>query len=628
MSRKLSLAAVKRDPGRLLALVRDAAPAPLFFAGTPDPLPKGYKKRERLHVPASDVEVLQSLGEDQLRLHLGDGSRLLVRGISLGQAVKRLNAAGYRFEKPHSRYAAPLDRVAGIAIDREELPAPSPTRTSPPELDLSRLQVAIEPTEGGASSVHLYDPLLVEHPGIGDLQATIFEARRYELLFPGPDNRCPIGPGDTETRVVETLATRTAPVLQRLDRPMPESRYAAGVRKEGLVTVGGPAFWSLVMDPGTTDEARAAWVDRWTIHNLPLEEALELFRYAGEPRGATEPKHWIDKERAIQNIIWQVHQWKVWGLIDSIKQDVEGPGDAPWEPPGGGDGDDWWDDPGQPDDPDRRKPNIRTLWYRYVKGALKSWGIHTAGDDESFGDQIKRMARDLELFRYRDFDFKDVLRRRRKLGERRPHLLVVAEKAGMEALAVKFAERVSGSYLILSGEPPKITMEYLTEELIARMVAGGELSDQEVHVFGLVDFNAAGANILRSVREDLEHYAARLSGSKLRAVHAHNLVHVEDMSDELIEDHRTAQVHYVDEHAYSGGKKIVVRRFHAGNPSRLTVVKQWFEEHVRDERFREVIQHVGKLEEAIYYGLEVDDHPEPLLMQRFKDIVVGGGLLT
>jgi len=626
VSERLSRSKAEKDPAAFLASIRHATPHPLWLGGVPAPLPKGAKRREKVHVSASRVHALQSAGSGEVVAWIDDGTRLVLEKTSLARALDRMEAAGYRYLKSHARYAVRVDRLAGVCIARDpiEVPAKSSREVAPQALDLSRLAIAIEPREDGTEMVSFYDPKDPTTLISGPIEP--FKARRYQLRIQGhTEDACPIGPGDTQERVITALAPFTAPPLEKLERPVPESRYPQTVREEGLVTIGGHAFWSLAMNPEATAEEKAAWIQRWTIHNLPLEEALEVFRYAGRPSDAQRPRDWINKERAIKNVIWQVYQWLTWGIIDSIKRgDADGDGELP-----GDDEDDWWDDPNVPQDPDAKKPNIRTLWYRYGKGALKNWGIYKPGDDGTFQTEIKTLAREKGLFRYRDFGFKDVLRKRRAIGEERPQLLVFTEKQGMEELTQLFAHRVKGSHLILSGEPPKITMEYLTTALVEALLPRGPLAEQEVHVFGLVDYNAAGSNILESVHDDLVHYG-RLEdpeGKGFKAVHAHNLLYADDMTDEEILSHRTAQVHFREEWRYVGGKRTKVRHFEAGNPSRFTFVEKWFNEKVKDPRFHEKTVYAGGLIEEVYFGLEVDDHPEDFLKERFKTIVTSHKLL-
>jgi hypothetical protein len=438
------------------------------------------------------------------------------------------------------------------------------------------------------------------------------------------EETCPIGPGRTEQRVTEEMAPATYPTLTRLDHPEPDSRYASRVRTEGLVTVGGHDFWRLAMKKEKTQEEKDAWIERYKIANLSVEEAAKLFRYKGEPSEDPEKLlKWIDRTAAMKNIVWQVHQWKQWGIIDAIKRLEDDDGDDDQDD-GNDDDDDWWDPGDGPEDPQERKPNIRTLWYRYGKDALTRWGIqHQEKDSEDFNALVPHLARKKELVLYREFDFKDGLRKRRAIGEKRPHILVVTEKDGMEGITLIFARRVGGSHLILSGEPPKITMEYFTEDLVHELLKHGDLADQEVHVFGLVDFNAAGYHILESVRKDIAHYVERLTGEKLKKVHAHNLVSPEDMSDDLILSERTIQVQYRERWVYIGGKRVKAKDFSggAGSVSRLTVVRNWYEDFINDNRFHETEKLESRLIRETYYGLEIDDHPPSRLKRRFRDII-------
>lgn len=638
MSRPLSLTQAKKDPAAFLTRLRTATPSPLYFVGFPDPPPGGRASRESHHVPVEDVQFIESLGGPELLLHLRDGSRLRTEGATLGQVLNRIQVAGYRFLKPHRTTAVRVELLAGVGIEREEIgefssPDPRPSIT---QVDAPGLAYEVTIDDEGQRNLRAYDPAVVElSPALRKLDESgltvgIMAARRYRLRFANTTATSPIGPGKTEEELVAEVAPCTVPPLTRLDRSEPEPRAIKLQREQGLLTVGGPEFWRLALKAEKTDEEKEAWRDAWMLRNLSVEEGVRLFHYATQPTleegEELEPKHWIDKSQAIRNSIWQVHQWLQWGVLDVLKREDEE------------DDDDWWDDPptvppvarvleDEPDDPDADKPNVRTLWYRFGKGMLKDWQLYRKKDDDVFDHTITKMARELGLVRYRDFGFKDTLRKYRALGEQRPHLVVITEKDTMEGLTLKMAERVGGSHLVLSGEPPKITMEYLTEELIEVLKQKGPLEDQEVHVFGLVDFNAAGTNILESVQEDIIHYGRYVDEDgrerKLKAVHAHTLVYSEDMPDALVESKRTAQIHYKEEWVYVGNKRYRAKVFEegAGNVSRLTFVKDWYERVVKDPRFHRRVVHPGNMVEEWYYGLEVDDHPPSRLKQRFKQIV-------
>lgn len=635
MSRALSLTAAKRDPQAFLDRLREALPAPLLVAGYPDPSPDGKRPKERRHVAAEDIDAVDSLGGDQLRLRLRDGTSLLIEGTTLATLLRRLRRAGYRFLKPHKHHAIRVERAGGIGIDRDPIPdMPRPSRTRKLaearslRPDLSRLEAEVVRDEDGSRVVRLLD----RAGGLEDLPLQSFllggGERRFHLQLRSSEATCPIGPGRTEARVVEALAPFTCPPVTRLDRPEPDSRYALRARREGLITVGGPEFWRLAMKKEKTQEERDAWISQHQISGLSVEDAIRLFRYKGQPQGATEPKHWIERSTAMKNIIWQVHQWMQWGIIDAIKRVEDEQGDGGGG--SGGDDGDWWDLPGDDDDAAEKKANIRTLWYRYGKDAFTGWDIHRDNKDSfDFLAFVSHLARSQELVLYREFDFKDRLRRRRSIGTSRPHLLVVTEKDGMEGLTLLFAKRIGGGHLLLSGEPPKITMEYLTRDLVHELEKQGDLEEQEVHVFGLVDFNAAGSNILESVRSDIEHYVERLTGRSLRAVHSHNLVDPTDMTDELVLTERKLQVQYEERWVYVGGRRVKAKDFSdgAGNVSRLTVVRDWYDELVQDERFHEVEKIERGLVRETYYGLEIDDHPPSRLKQRFRDIVTRLGLI-
>lgn len=625
MSEPLSLQQATADPRAFLERLRQATPAPLMIAGYPEPPLAGERAKVRRHVLAIEVDSIDSLGGSDLRLHLRDGTRLRTEGATLAALLGYLERAGYRFLKPHNHHALRIERAGGVGIDRDPIPLPAPQRArrsmakedNQIHPDLARLQVEIVGDEDGSTAIRFVEPL----PTRSSIE--LQKATRYHLRLASSEATCPIGPGETQKRVIGRLAPFTCPSLTRLDRPEPDSRYAETVRNEGLVTVGGADFWALAMKKEKTQAERDAWIEQHKISNLTVAEAAALFSYKGTPAGASETKDWIERTKAMKNIVWQVHQWMQWGIIDAIKRLEEETTDP--DPDPGDDDDDWdWDEPGDPDDPEEKKPNIRTLWYRYGKDALVNWGIHRdKKDEENFQRFIPYLARNQALFLYREFGFKDRMRKRRAIGTRRPHILVATEKDGMEGTATQFARQVGGSHLVLSGQPPKITMEYLTSDLLHELLKRGPLEAQEVHVFGLVDFNAAGYDILESIRSDIEHYVHRISGTRLKAVHSHNLVHIADMTDELIFTERKLQVQYQEKWVYVGGTRVKGKDFSdgAGNFSRLTTVKDWFDAHINDPRFHEVEKVGPGLVKETYYGLEIDDHPPGRLRRRFQDIV-------
>lgn len=592
------------DPQGFLARLLAARPRELYIVGLPDPLPKGAGRNPpKRHVLADQIQVLESVAGGEVGLHLLDGTRIKIEA-RLSHLVQKLTKAGYRIHKPHNDYAVRIDRLQAVATvappeDPPEPPLEPPEPVPPPATPLAIVR-------DGISS---YSMLVASEARGRSLDASPVKllgkkhsGPRYQLLSPGLDTPCPIAPGKAEEVLIDLLAQVTAPAIPRLDRPVPESAHATVLRQQRILTVGGPDFWALILKkpPAPGDAAakaareaeKKAFRLRWAIQRISKEEALRLFPLSTDPDAVNKPV-------ATRNIIWQVHQWLQGGLIQSITDEEDDDQDG-----------DWWDDD---------TPNLRALWYRFGKIALKRWAdVDEVKDDERFNQTLTRMARRLELVRYSDFGFVDRMAKARALGTTRPHLILVTEKADMEGFTKKLAEKVGASHLILQGEPPHITMDYLTRELCERLTADGSLADRTVHAFGLCDFNAAGANILESVIEDIAYYGKPYG---LRKVESHNLVDLARLPDEVVFAKRASQAHYVEQWVHVGGKKVKARKFSDGSPSFLTRVEQWFKGQVNDPRFHQLVELEGGLKEETYFGLEVNTLPRRPLVERFVEVL-------
>lgn len=150
--------------------------------------------------------------------------------------------------------------------------------------------------------------------------------------------------------------------------------------------------------------------------------------------------------------------------------------------------------------------NLRTFWYRFVKPVL----ARLDEDDAYTSDPYDRMLScftDLVLargwMRYKDFDFTDENWSRRKIGVRRPEVLLVAEKSGWVRWLERQHEAHGISTLALGGAPSALTSEYTVEQLTEALGRPPRL-----HLLTVVDFDPSGALIAQALARQLHQVGA------------------------------------------------------------------------------------------------------------------------
>jgi hypothetical protein len=145
--------------------------------------------------------------------------------------------------------------------------------------------------------------------------------------------------------------------------------------------------------------------------------------------------------------------------------------------------------------------NIRTFWYLWIKPVL----AHIPDDDEVKTDPydtmlkaFTRMIMDLKLFRYADFDFTDENWENRRIGTRRPEVLIFSEKTGWIRFLRDMYDGFGVSILALGGAPSALTSEYTAEHL--KYVISEE---QAVQLIGIVDYDPSGDLIASAFKDQL-----------------------------------------------------------------------------------------------------------------------------
>lgn len=108
------------------------------------------------------------------------------------------------------------------------------------------------------------------------------------------------------------------------------------------------------------------------------------------------------------------------------------------------------------------------------------------------------------LLTYRELGFRDPRPDLRRIGDRRPDIVVVAEKASLEESVLRLHEEFGVSYLVLGGIPSLLSTEFFAEHLPVKSVT----------VVGFVDYDPGGWIATDAFCQQLERYGvqARLAG--------------------------------------------------------------------------------------------------------------------
>lgn len=90
-----------------------------------------------------------------------------------------------------------------------------------------------------------------------------------------------------------------------------------------------------------------------------------------------------------------------------------------------------------------------------------------------------------QFFGFREFGFSDPSQAYRRIGDRLPQVLLVAEKESLHPYALRLAQEFGLSLRLLGRQPPLIGSEYLA-------VALGQATDLDIHQISYVDYDTGG----------------------------------------------------------------------------------------------------------------------------------------
>jgi hypothetical protein len=185
----------------------------------------------------------------------------------------------------------------------------------------------------------------------------------------------------------------------------------------------------------------------------------------------------IIKPVYVKNVIWQLYTW--------IKQGKSYPVEG----------------------------NIRTLWYSHIKPVFSRLGILDQGDDTIINSVLVELTYKYNLFKYADLGIADENRHNWKIGDKNPHIIVFAEKAGHLNSLEKINEQGGVSFIALGGQPSHLTTEYFTTALFKKLESssfilpekGIDLYDNPIfYLYSIVDWDPSGYFIKKTFLKQLK----------------------------------------------------------------------------------------------------------------------------
>ncbi len=148
--------------------------------------------------------------------------------------------------------------------------------------------------------------------------------------------------------------------------------------------------------------------------------------------------------------------------------------------------------------------NVRSLWY-LIKPLLSRLGLLDGTNHyKTLSQKLAELVAH-KIVSYRDFDlYEDG---RWEIGQKNPHIILMAEKSAHFRFLQQMKEALSCSIISTSGMPKTITSEYFTTDL-KTAVDGHHLKDRVV-IISLVDYDPAGHLILDTFRNDLKVFGVK-----------------------------------------------------------------------------------------------------------------------
>ena len=143
--------------------------------------------------------------------------------------------------------------------------------------------------------------------------------------------------------------------------------------------------------------------------------------------------------------------------------------------------------------------NIRTFWY-VLKPTLAR-AVPLEGEKQYYQmlEAFQRLIVRYGMLKFRDFSFSDEGQRFYVPGSKRINVLLVAEKKGHFRRLQSLQEEYGLTIVALGGMPSLLNSEYFASNLAPK------LAKKPLHIISIVDYNPAGALILKAFLAQLQH---------------------------------------------------------------------------------------------------------------------------
>jgi hypothetical protein len=143
--------------------------------------------------------------------------------------------------------------------------------------------------------------------------------------------------------------------------------------------------------------------------------------------------------------------------------------------------------------------NLRTFWYRYLKPIMDGVaGINPTTGYTRLAVELGDLVLRRQVMRYSDLDLTDENWEHRRIGTRRPEVIVYAEQSGWMRDLRHLHEEVGCTVVCWQGQPSGITSEFTARHVLDAMDV-----PRPAELVSLTDYDPAGDIIMASFEEQL-----------------------------------------------------------------------------------------------------------------------------
>ena len=355
-----------------------------------------------------------------------------------------------------------------------------------------------------------------------------FHRRNYFLMLKGVTEPARVSKGRYHREVKKALGVKTLAHL------IPDTEWDKKLREIGIYEFG---LYQMIDLDRSDPEAVQKFKRENDINFFPYEKVRQYFsrKYSDD----------IDILRMCTNFHWQIAQWIKWGLRETVNDYVRG------------------------------------LWYDCQAVIEHHEQLDMILSDSTFDSAIDAVISKNNLFKYRDFGFKDVVEDRRRIGEKYPQFIIFSEKMDQFTRIYRLGRRYGVTCMCSRGQPSKLTAEYTCEEL---RQAGVDFENETLHIFMISDLDAAGAKIRECMPKVFEEELP------LCYTKSHDLLTHEMVDDDTIEFGRSKGIHFT--YAPGGHKRIPYKGM---NKTYFIRTMEWWDSlGDQKERIHTVQEHEGK----------------------------------